>query len=262
MTMPRRHTSASRGRGRNALAALLLSIVVSGAAGAGGCDKGQLKGAEAEVKPHNIKLDLPAVPPFDLPKPNADGSHSVKELRVQGKQYMDTEISVHGFVTWVYDCATAIRTGDQSDADVKKAIEADPTKCRRPVFYLGDDAQTPGERSIWVVEIPRELREYETKNLSKEQKDWQNRYEKGVKVDIDGKVVPPYKLADEVVVTGTWKLSSPHGERNSDGLLVYKTMKNVTQSWEEPQPKAGAAPGPGETTATSPPPATKAAPKH
>ncbi len=262
MTMPRRDTSASPGHwGWPAPALLLLGLGLGLGLGTTACGKDQLKGAEAEVKPHNIKLDLPAVPPFDLPKPNADGSHSVKEMRVQGKQYSETEVKIHGFVTWVYDCATAIRTPEQSDADVKKMIEADPTKCRRPVFYLGDDAQTPGERSVWVVELPRELREYETKNLSKEQKDWQNRYEKGVKVDIDGKPVPPYKLGDEVIVTGDWKQSSPHGERNSDGLLVYKTLKNVTQSWEEPQPKPGATPGPGESPAT-PPPATKAAPKH
>jgi len=252
MTMPRRHTSASR--------AWIVGGVLLMTASAG-CDKGQLKGAEAEVKPHNIKLDLPQVPPFDLPKPYDASTHSVKEMRVAGKPYLDSDVNIHGYVTWVYDCATAIRTPDESDADVKKAIEADPTKCRRPVFYIGDDAQTPGERSAWVVEIPRELRDYEKKNLSKEQKDWQDRYEKGVSVDIDGKVVPPYKLGDEVIVTGSWKLSSPHGERNSEGLLVYKTMKNITQNWTEPQPKPGAKPGPGES-ADATGPATKQAPPH
>jgi hypothetical protein len=222
-----------------------------------GCDKGQLKGAEAEVKPHNTQLELPAVPPFDLPKPNTDGSHSVKEMRVQGKQYLDNDVAIHGFVTWVYDCATAIRTPEESDADVKKAIEADPTKCRRPVFYIGDEASTPGERSAWVVEVPREMRDYEKKNLSKEQKAWQARYAPPTIVDIDGTPVPPIKLGDEVVVTGQWKLTSPHGERNSDGLLIYKSVKNITQSWEEPQPKPGAGPGPGELEQQ-----TKQAPPH
>jgi hypothetical protein len=227
-----------------------------------GCsDRGKLKGAEAEVKPHNIKLDLPQVPPFDLPKPYDASTHSVKEMRVAGKQYLDSSVQIHGFVTWVYDCATAIRTPDESDADVKKAIEADPTKCRRPVFYIGDDAQTPGERSVWVVEVPREMRDYEKKNLSKEQKEWQARYDKGVTVDMDGHVVPPYKLGDEVIVTGDWKVSSPHGERNSDGLLVYKTMKNITQNWTEPAPKPGAGPGPDDAPADVGP-ATKAAPPH
>jgi hypothetical protein len=245
-----------------------LSFGLLGAAAlTGACDKGGLKGAEAEVKPHNIKLNLPDVPAFDLPKPNADGSHSVKELRVQGKQYLDSEVSVHGYVTWVYDCATAIRTPEQSDAEVKKMIETDPTKCRRPVFYLGDDAQTPGERSLWVVEVPREMRDYERKNLSKEQKEWQARYDKGVTVDVDGQVVPPYKLGDEVVVTGEWKQASPHGEKATEGLLVYKTLKNITQSWEEPAPKGGAAPGPGGAgggggaAPGGPPPATKKKPK-
>lgn len=233
---------------------------------AGACDKGgQLKGAEAEVKPHNIKLDLPAVPPFDLPKPYDASTHSVKEMRVAGKQYLDSTVQLHGFVTYVYDCATEIRQPNQSDADVKKAIEADPTKCRRPVFFIGDDAATPGERSAWVVEVPREMRDYEKKNLSKEQKAWQDRYDKGVIVDFDGHVVPPYKLGDEVIVTGEWKVTSPHGEKNSDGLLVYKTMKNITQNWTEPSPKPGAAPGPDDAPAGAAAPtgpATKQAPPH
>lgn len=250
--MPRREASALLRLGATSLACTL-SIA------AAGCDKGELKGAEAEVKPHNIKLDLPPVPPFDLPPASSDGSHSVKELRVNGKQFFDTDITLHGYVTWVYDCETALRTADMSDADVKKLIDTDPTKCRRPVFYVGDAKDTPGERSVWVVEVPRKMRDYEKKDMPKENADWQKRYAPPTIVDYDGRVVPPVALGDEVIVTGTWKQTSPHGERNSDGLLVYKTLKNVTQNWEEPQPKPNAGPGPNDAVI---PPATKQAPPH
>ncbi|MCE9576394.1 MAG: hypothetical protein K8W52_24815 [Deltaproteobacteria bacterium] len=259
MTMPRREPSANQSRGATAARVSLISALALSLGGVG-CDNGQLKGAEAEVKPHNIKLDLPPVPPFDLPPVGSDGSHSVKELRVNGKQFFDTDISVHGYVTWVYDCATALRTPDMTDVEVKKLIDTDPTKCRRPVFYLGDAKDTPGERSAWVVEVPRPMRDYEKKDIPKENADWQKRYAPPTIVDFDGKVVPPVALGDEVVVTGSWKQSSPHGERNSDGLLVYKSLKNITQNWEEPAPKPGAGPGPDDAMGL--PPATKQAPPH
>ena len=51
-----------------------------------------------------------------------------------------------------------------------------------------------------------------------------------------------------------WKLSSPHSERNSDGLLVYKKLKNVTQGWESPlvEAKPGEAATPTGPTKPSP----------
>jgi hypothetical protein len=231
MRLPRRSTSATFGR-----AFWCLSLL---GATALGCDNSDLKGAEAEVKPHNIKLDLPAVPAFELPAATSDGSHSVKEMRVKGRKFLDTEVTIKGYVTYAYDCATEIRTAEMSDKDVTKLIEEDPTKCRRPVFYIGDTADTPVERSIWVVEVPRPMREYEKKGLSKEEKAaWPQ--------------VPPYKVGDEVVVTGDWRLSSPHGEKNSDGLLIYKTLNNATQSWQGPPassvdvPAAAPPPPPGQ----------------
>jgi hypothetical protein len=45
---------------------------------------------------------------------------------------------------------------------------------------------------------------------------------------------PVYEVGDQVEITGSWKLASPHGDRNSDGLLVYKKMKNITKSWDSP----------------------------
>ena len=204
------------------------------------CGEPQLKGAKAEVQADQLKVTLPAVPGFEVPRPNADGSHTIKEMRIAGSQYLKSEVTLHGVVVWAYDCATAIRKAGEDDASVKKRIEDDPMQCRRPAFYLGDDKGTPAERATWVVEISRPPTEAEKKNLPKDViKTWPP--------------VPVYAVGDEVYVTGRWDTSSPHGESNTSGLLVYKSMKNVTQNVDTPA--AGVLPD-------GAPPATKAAPAH
>jgi hypothetical protein len=208
------------------------------ALGAFGCKDDQLEGAQAEVQQGKIKVTVPAVPAFEVPKPYPDGSHSVKEMRVMGEKYLKTEVAVTGVVVWAYDCVTAIKQAGESDEAVKKRIETDPTVCRRPAFYLGDTESTPPERALWVVEVPRPATALEIKNLPKE--------------EIAARpAVPPYKVGDKVTVTGTWSVSSPHGESNTDGLLVYSRMKNETQAWETPAADPSALP-----------PATKAPPPH
>ncbi|KAB2903891.1 MAG: hypothetical protein F9K40_07040 [Kofleriaceae bacterium] len=203
-----------------------LSLVVGACilpATLGGCKDKQLKGAQAEVQPHKIKVTMPTVPSFEVPKPHPDGSHTVKEMRVQGNRYIKETLSIKGYIVWQYDCATAIRQPDEDDAAVAKRIEENPTLCRRPAFYLGDTPDTPVERAVWVVEVPREMTKQEKKNLPKEMVDtWP--------------AVPPYKVGDEVVATGQWMHASPHGESNTDGLLVYQSFNNITQNWQSPAP--------------------------
>lgn len=173
------------------------------------------------MKVAESKVDLPAVPAFDLPPAGADGSHSVKEMRVKGRRMFDTEIAIRGYVTWAYDCAVAIRQPGWTDQDVAKAIEEDQTRCSRPKFFLGDTAQTPPEKSIWVVDVPRPPSKKEQANSPRDViKNWP--------------AVPPYNVGDEIIVRGRWSQTSDHSERNSDGLLVYKSLKNVTQNWETP----------------------------
>ncbi|HEX5060446.1 MAG TPA: hypothetical protein VFV99_13855, partial [Kofleriaceae bacterium] len=159
------------------------------------CDKDKLKGPEAEVKKTDVKLDLPAVPAFDLPPAPADGSHTVKELRVKGKKLLDTELTVHGFVTWAYDCKTAIRKPEETDKDLQARIDEDPTLCERPKFYIGDTAQTPPEKSLWVVDVPRPYNALEVKRIKKKDRtDW-DRCEPTEK-DPMKSVCPPYDVGD------------------------------------------------------------------
>jgi hypothetical protein len=216
------------------------------------CEKDQLTGPAAEVTKSTTKPNLPAVPSFELPPANPDGSHSAKELRVKGSKWLETDITVKGVVTWAYDCATAIRTPGQSDADVQKMIDEDPTRCERAKFYVGDAADTAPMKSVWVVDVPRPYNKLEMERIKKKDRTlemYPDRCEPNEK-DAAKAICPPYAIGDQVEVTGTWKLASPHSERNSDGLLVYKRMKNVTKNWESPashDPTAPAGPpgGPG-----------------
>jgi hypothetical protein len=200
----------------------------------GGCEEDQLKGPAAEVRKPDSKISLPAVPSFDLPPTPADGSHSVKELRVKGKKLLESEITVKGYITWAYDCPTAIRQPGMEDKDVQAIIDDDPTKCERPKFYVGDTPDTPAEKSMWVVDVPRPYNKLELKRLPREELRNPAPDRCDPKAEPKKSTCPPYKVGDQVEITGMWKLSSPHSERNSMGLLVYKRMKNVTQEWESP----------------------------
>jgi hypothetical protein len=210
-----------------------------------GCGDDKLKGPEAEVRKSDVKLDIPKVPQGfgDLPAANTDGTHAVKELRVKGKKLLETEITVKGYVTWAYDCATAVREPGEDDKAVKDKIDKDPTICERVKFYIGDAKDTPAEKSLWVVDVPRPWNKLEMERIKeKDRKADPNAGARCEPKEKDPKksVCPPYAVGDEVEVTGMWRLSSPHSERNSDGLLVYKKMKNVTQSWESPPPETNA----------------------
>jgi hypothetical protein len=218
----------------------------------GGCEEDQIKGPAAEVRKPDSKISLPAVPPFDLPPTPTDGSHTVKELRVKGRKLLESEITVKGVITWVYDCPTAIRQPGMSDKDVQAIIDDDPARCERPKFYVGDSADTPAEKSMWVVDVPRPFNKLELKRLPREE--LRNPPPDRCEPDPKKASCPPYQVGDQVEVTGMWKLSSPHSERNSDGLLVYKRMKNVTQTWESPtvEPRPDAQTAPATPTRPSP----------
>ncbi|HSD88363.1 MAG TPA: hypothetical protein VLB44_12635 [Kofleriaceae bacterium] len=234
-----------------ATALTLPVVLLAGAA----CDKDKLKGPEAEVKKTDVKLDLPAVPAFDLPPAPADGSHSVKELRVKGRKLLDTELTVHGFVTWAYDCKTAIRKPDEDDKALQARIDEDPTLCERPKFYIGDTAQTPPEKSLWIVDVPRPYNTLEIKRIKKKDRIEPDRCEPDelAKKPMES-ICPPYAVGDEVEITGKFSTSSPHSERNSDGLIAFKSMKNITKGYESPPPKE-LPPGMGSAAGGPPPPA-------
>jgi hypothetical protein len=195
------------------------------------CGEDKLKGPEAEVRKSDVKLNIPQVPAFDL------ANKPVKELRVKGKKKLKTEVTVKGYVTWVYDCATAIRQPNEDEKAVQERIDADPQLCERAKFYIGDDKDTPAEKSLWVVDVPRPYTKLDLKRIKKKERTDPLKCEPDEMVkDRSKSICPPYAVGDEVEVTGTFDLASPHSERNSDGLLVYKKMKNITQNYESPAP--------------------------
>ncbi len=164
-----------------------------------------------EVRTPAKKVALPAVPSFALPA-EEPGFVSVQTLRVAGKKRLDTEVKVKGYITWVYDCVTANARRGESRARTQKRIDDDPTLCERRKFYLGDVKNEPEPRSLWVVDVPRPPNKLERERLPKEEiASWP--------------AVPKFKLGDYVVVTGKFARSSPHSERNSDGLVVFRTLE-------------------------------------
>jgi hypothetical protein len=227
-----------------------------------GCEKDKFTGPEAEVKKTDIKVDLPTVPDFSLPVSTGD-QHSVKELRVKGKKLLDSTVTVKGVVTWAYDCPTAVRAPGMSDKDLMKKIDDDPSVCERPKFYIGDAADTPAEKSLWVVDVPRPYYKVEIERLPKDELKNPPPDRCDDKKDPKHPQCPIYKVGDVVTITGDFKQSSTHSERNSDGLLVYKSMHNETENWDSPvgsgsAPGAPAGPAPGEKLA----PDKLVAPKH
>jgi len=221
------------------------------------CGEDKLKGPEAEVHKSDVKLTIPPVPAFDL------ANKPIKELRVKGRKRLKTEVTVKGFVTWAYDCPTAIRQPGEEDKDLKERIEKDPTLCERAKFYVGDDKDTPAEKSLWVVDVPRPYNKAELKNIKKRDRTDPLKCEPDeLAKKPKESPCPPYAVGDEVEITGTFDLASPHSERNSDGLLVFKSMKNITQDYVSPPPKE-LPPGPtGQAPAGSKPSPEDLVKKH
>jgi hypothetical protein len=97
---------------------------------------------------------------------------------------------------------------------------------------------------MWVVDVPRPFTKIELERLKPKAREEELKNPSARRCDSRKKGdCPVYDVGDQVEITGTWKLASPHGDRNSDGLLVYKTMKNVTKGWDAPDlpvdPNAG-----------------------
>ena len=122
-----------------------------------------------------------------------------------------------------------VRKPDETDKDLQKRLDEDPTLCERPKFYIGDAEghagreEPVGRRRAAPVQQARDGAHEEAGaqpagSLRAEGEDPKKN------------ICPPYTVGDEVTITGSFKMSSPHSERNSDGLLVYKKMKNVTQN--------------------------------
>ena len=82
----------------------------------------------------------------------------------------------------------------------------------RPHFFLGGNATATPQQSVMVVDVPRPLRPDEEKFLPKEM--IENR-----------PPVPVYKVGDEIIVTGKWRVKSDLGFLRTDGLLQYASLE-------------------------------------
>lgn len=169
-----------------------------------------------EVVAATAKVDLPAVPAFDLP-PVVGGVHGARELRVAGKDLLGSDVKVSGYVIWIYDCATSVAKAGETHAQAQVRVDADPALCQRPRFYLGEAKDTPVETGLWVVEVPRAPNKLELARLPKDQlAKWP--------------AAPRLAVGDFVTVTGKFTQSAPHGDKNSDGLVVFASVAKTSPS--------------------------------
>ena len=175
-----------------------------------------LPGPKPELAPQTDKVDLPAIPAFALPAAEP-GVHGPRELRLQGRHLLGTEIKIRGYITWIYDCAAQLASQNPGATHVQiaGAIQRDPTLCERAKFLVGDARDTPRDASSWVVDVPRPARKAERGTRRQSEL-------KGIWPD-----VPRLALGDYVTVAGTWALVSPHAEHNTDGLLIYKALEHL-----------------------------------
>ena len=168
---------------------------------------------EVEVKPPDVIVQLPAVPLFAVPS-IVNGVHDVRELRVNGRAVVGTEIKVQGYITWIYDCVTDVMRPGKTRAQVQKAIDDDPTLCQRPKLHLAATRDANDDVALWVVDVPRAPNKLELRMLGKDElSKWPT--------------PPKLALGDYVVLTGKFDYTSPHSERNSDGLLVFRAIDHV-----------------------------------
>lgn len=179
-----------------------------------------LQGPAPEAIANPAKVALPPVPAFELPA-SEPGFHGPRELRVHGRGALGTDIKVKGYVTWSYDCAAVLAAANPKStrAQIQASINSNPALCEYPKFYLGDARDTARDASIWIVNLPRAPK------------------------------TPKVTAGDYVTVTGTWTVSSPTGEHNTDGLLVFKAVERATPA--AAAPAAAPAPALPEVTVTT-----------
>ncbi|MBX3160015.1 MAG: tetratricopeptide repeat protein [Deltaproteobacteria bacterium] len=212
-------------------------LVVTGLAGCGGgkSEEGpkmadgpdNLKFPEREVVANPAKISLPAIPELSLPALDPT-VHDPRELRVRGKQFLEKDIEVRGYVTWVYDCNAALlalRGAPATAASVQKEIDADPTLCEMPKFHLG--ATKDAKQVLWVVDVPRPPNKLEREKLPREDlAEWP--------------AVPKFAVGDYVAVSGKFTYTSRRGERNYDGLLQFRALEKSTPTTIADAPPAAA----------------------
>lgn len=226
---------------RGAVAAVGIAAVIGGAnSGAAAPDRepDTLPVPPVPAAASSAAVELPAVPSFELP-PSERGVHDVRELRVRGGALLGGELTVTGYVVWIYDCLTALARPGMTIVELQERIDDNPGLCERPKFALGASPTASPEAALWVVDVPRPPNKREKIALTEVQ--LRNR-----------PAVPVIAVGDFVAVTGTFARVSPHGERSSDGLVVYRGLRHATPSAPSAAPASASSPAPAPSPAAEP----------
>ncbi len=201
------HPSCSTMIGLVTFASLVIATTI-------GCGQKADTGPAPEVGTTSAKVSMPSPPSFSIPDLGGD-VRSVKEMRVRGKKLIDTQVTVQGYVTWIYDCVDHRKKPGENRLLAKKRLAETPELCEKPHFYIGDSTQTSPTLSLWVVDVPRPLRKDEKRSM-----------EKSAIAQHNARITP-LKIGDKISVKGTWQ-NSAGGFSNSVGLLKYDSAENMT----------------------------------
>lgn len=206
------------------------------------------------VAPAPVVVTLPAVPVLEAPL-GPSGSHGVLELLAMGAPLRDTDLQVSGYVTWIYDCPSAIGRRGESRAATQRRIDRDPTLCERAKFHLGAP-DTSAERALWVVDPPRPFNKLERERIALADRTLAN-YPDRCEPDPRRPRAPlclPLAVGDYVTVSGRFAVTSPHAERNSDGLIVFAALTPATRPATPTMARPRVAPPVAPLVVTAPPP--------
>jgi tetratricopeptide (TPR) repeat protein len=174
-------------------------------------ERDDLPGPQLEVATHAAGIEVPALPPFDLPA-TEPGFRSPRELRVRGRPLLGTEVKVSGYVTWAYHCAAVLELANPNAtrAQIDAAIHADPTLCGPPAFSLGDTSATSRDASISVVSPDGKP---------------------GTRAAPPRGIDPgatPLAPGDYVTVTGPWIVPAGATSYDRDGVLAWSAVERAT----------------------------------
>jgi hypothetical protein len=165
-----------------------------------GCSSEQgssLGGEESEqVQLPQIKVNLPQAPSFEkehAPERYTDSSYSVYGLRKNSKTTLGQDVRVKGYMLEVYECPPCPKGTKCKD-------------CDKPHLFLSDRANGPKDEALMVTDLPKEDPKAPKKRDKK----------------------AAYDVGQQYFFNGTFAKSSGSGFSNSDGLLIYKEGKKVS----------------------------------
>src|SRR5678815_3591146 len=133
---------------RGAVVTVVVAVAIRSGAAAPEREPDTLPVPPVPAAASSATVELPAVPSFEL-APAEPGLHDVRELRVRGRALLGSELTVSGYIVWIYDCLTALAKPGMTIVELQERIDDNPGLCERPKFALGASPTASLEAALW-----------------------------------------------------------------------------------------------------------------